>query len=226
MAYLLHLDTATEICSVSLFNNSEHIATKLSEEKNSHSKLIPIFIQQLTKEHKINFSALSAVSISAGPGSYTGLRIGASIAKGMCYTLGIPMIALPTLQTMAASALAQNSGLTGVLCPMIDARRNEIYTALYDDKLNCLKPVEPLIVDTLDDFKNWSENIPLTFFGSGAEKNTSIIIDDNINNITKFRHSSEYCGTLVFNMFMHKNFVDIAYFEPDYLKVLGERIKR
>ena len=222
MARILHIETATHTCSVALSYGEELILFKESHIDKSHASLLTVFIEELFRETGIHAEGLDAVSVSMGPGSYTGLRIGVSVAKGLAYGLGIPMLAVPTLKSMALGFLEKleidtNRDPSFLLCPMIDARRMEVYMAMYDSKLETVLDTTALIVDD-NTFHKELMNRDIYIFGSGAEKCESLINHKNSYFSSDFLNSSKYMIPLAFKLFKSKEFVDLAYFEPYYLK--------
>ncbi len=222
MAKILHIETATPTCSVALSYGRELVSFKESHIDKSHASLLTVFIDDLFKETGISATELDAVSVSMGPGSYTGLRIGVSVAKGLAYGLGIPMLAVSTLKAMALGFLKRlevekNGDHTFLLCPMIDARRMEVYLAMYDSKLETVQDVSALIVDK-NSFLKELKNRKLHFFGSGAQKCESVINHKNAFFNHDYLNSSKDLIPLAYNQFKRKEFVDTAYFEPYYLK--------
>lgn len=147
MACILCIETATPSCSVVLSNNGMIIFERVSDETMSHSAVLGVFVQEALRRLEKEKLILEAVAVSAGPGSYTGLRIGISTAKGLCFGFNIPLIGIPTLSILAAGAIRKNQGKPAFYCPMIDARRMEVYAAVYDERMNELLPTEAVIVD-------------------------------------------------------------------------------
>ena len=217
MCYILNIETATTVCSVSISKNEELLACTEVNNGFTHAENLHLFIDSILKETGITAAQLHAIAVSKGPGSYTGLRIGVSAAKGLAYALNIPLISIDTLQIMAASAVTVKNE-TAVYCPMIDARRMEVYTTLYDQQLQSMQAVEALIVEesTIEKFRN---NNPIYFFGDGMPKCKELLMQLNnalfIENITP---SARHMPALAFKKFNAKVFEDVAYFEPFYLK--------
>jgi len=214
---LLLLESATEVCSVALSKGSEIIADRCLEKGNSHTEHLFPFIERVLLEGNCSISELSGVVLSIGPGSYTGLRIGASTAKGICYALNIPLIGISTLQSIVFGALdQQNEGQNILFCPMIDARRMEVFTALFNKNGEPITQVESKIIDK-DFFCRELENNIIYFCGNGMIKCKSFI-----------QHPNAYFieSTLVAQNMLHpalskfesKQFEDVAYFEPFYFK--------
>ncbi len=221
MGLILNIDTSTEVCSVSLAKNGEILANKEDHSGNNHSKLLSVFIDTVFSDAGLQMHEIDAVSISKGPGSYTGLRIGTAMAKGICFGLGKPLIVIGTLQSMALGFINHNKNLLNgkeLFCPMIDARRMEVYTAVYDYHLIVVKDTSAKIIDEKA-FKNILKDKRLYFFGNGAEK-CKTVLKNNSNAIffPGFYASSKHMVTLSEIRFKTQYFADLAYFEPYYLK--------
>jgi len=216
--YIINIETSTKVCGVSLTKNGELIDHKESNEGNSHAANLAPFIDEIIKRNNINYSNLNAIAISKGPGSYTGLRIGTSTAKGLCYSLNIPLIAINTLESMAAHAknLYSNS-FDGIFRPMIDARRMEVYSQAYSSNLEILNDVKAIVVDE-ESFKKELENSQVLFFGDGAEKCMDIINHKNAIYFDQAQASALGMVNLSFEAFKNQKFENVAYFEPFYLK--------
>jgi tRNA threonylcarbamoyladenosine biosynthesis protein TsaB len=217
MSYILNIESSSTNCSISLSLNGKVISLKeQNDEKYSHSTKLHSFIEQVLIDAKINIKQLSAVAVSKGPGSYTGLRIGITAGKGLCYALGIPLISLSTLLILAKQIKLKNDGL---IIPLIDARRNEVYSSVYDFSYNKIRKEMPEIIDE-NSFGNLASENKLYFIGNGQEKckrlikNNSNLIFSNINSLP----SSNEMALLSFEKFKNSKFEDIAYFEPEYLK--------
>lgn len=222
MPLILNIETATSVCSVSLSNGTETIAIRESHEKNIHASMVTVFANEVCAEARLGMNQLDAVAVSKGPGSYTGLRIGVSAAKGICYALDIPLISVPTLQSMALhasrSGLADRSTKKKILyCPMIDARRMEVYTALYDTGNKEIKGVEALIVDE-NAFETILDDNLIYFFGDGAAKCREILDKKELIYLEGVFNTSESMAALSAGKYKQKEFEDLAYFEPYYLK--------
>jgi tRNA threonylcarbamoyladenosine biosynthesis protein TsaB len=213
LGYILNIETATKNCSVSLAENGKTISCKeIAELGYSHAEKLHIFIEEILNENNVNFSQLDAVAVSKGPGSYTGLRIGVSSAKGLCYALNIPLISVDTL-TILASQLIE---VDGVIIPMIDARRMEVYSAIFDSKKNILRGVEAQIVDE-NSFDYITENI--SFIGDSNEKVKSVLNGINFIFHDDIKYpSAKEMSLLSYKKFIDKDFENVAYFEPFYLK--------
>jgi len=222
MPRILHIETATPTCSVALSIGDELISFKESHIDKSHASLLTVFIEDLFRETEIPPNRLDAVSVSMGPGSYTGLRIGVSVAKGLAYSLGIPMLAVSTLKAMALGfnkklEPEKNGDSIFLLCPMIDARRMEVYLAMYDSELKTIQDTTAMIVDE-NSFVDELKSGKIYFFGTGAQKCETLINHKNSFFNPEFLNSSKDLIPLAFNQYKNKEFVDIAYFEPYYLK--------
>lgn len=221
LANILLLETATSVCSVGLSINGEVRHIRESFDQNSHAERITAYIAEIMSSSELDFTELDAVAVSKGPGSYTGLRIGVSTAKGICYALSIPLIAIDTLKGLAAAALLSftNQPPSGLfLRPMIDARRMEVYTACYDLDLNLLKPTEAVILNH-ESFNTALEKINILFFGDGAAKCRDLLKDiANASFDLSIHPTVKAFGTLAERLFIEGIFEDMPYFEPFYLK--------
>lgn len=210
--YILNIETSTKNCSVSIAQNGKTIALKeVAEESFSHSEKLHVCIDNLLKENQITYKDLNAVALSGGPGSYTGLRIGTSTAKGLCFALDIPLIAVDTLLV-----LAKQVNEDSLIIPMIDARRMEVYTAIFDATHNPATPVQALVIDE-NSFAEISEKAVL--IGDGAAKCKEVLNRENFIFLDEIRYpSAREMSEISFDKFQKKEFEDIAYFEPFYLK--------
>ncbi len=223
MAYLLNLESSTEVCSVSLSKDRELIDYIENDEGQSHARLLSVFAEDLLKRNNISFQQLSAVAVSKGPGSYTGLRIGVSLAKGICYANNIPLIAICPLKSMTWHIvnnlkkynLEKESSL--LFAPMIDARRMEVYTTLFD---NTLKEISPVSADIIDEnsFNPYLNDHKLVLFGNGSDKCRQHLGSSNVLFIEDIKTSAQFMCSLSYKAFENNDFVDLAYFEPFYLK--------
>ena len=215
MAIILALDTSTKNCSVALFNGNKIIVLK---EQNSdgytHAEQLILFIEEVIKSANLTLKEIKVIAISKGPGSYTGLRIGTSTAKGLCYALSIPLISISTLKAMA-STMAKNH-VTDIYCPMIDARRMEVFSGIYNVENNEIREIQADVVDE-QTYANFLNNEVL-FFGDGALKCKEIINHKNAKFLEGVYPSAKDLGKLANAKFMNKDFEDVAYFEPFYLK--------
>ena len=214
MGWILNLETSTKVCSVNLARDGVTMAERdLFSENYSHAENLTVFIQDVIKMAEVSMDRIDAVAISAGPGSYTGLRIGCSTAKGLCFGLGIPLIAIDSLQALAAMVKA-NSDL---ICPMFDARRMEVYAALYNSNLDVVKAVQPIVLEEYR-FEDYLDSQRILFLGPGAEKTEKVIQNPNATFDLDTMVSAKGMTMLSHKKFLDRNFVDTAYFEPLYLK--------
>ena len=215
---ILHIETSTELCSVALSRGDQCLVVKENSDGRNHATMLTPFIEEALKSEGICVDQLDAVSVSAGPGSYTGLRIGLSTAKGLCYGAGIPLIAVSTLQAMSLGFMQRHSVEDcELLCPMIDARRMEVYTALFDNNGNEIKGISAEII-TEESFAEQLAKHRIYFFGNGAAKCRSAIVHPNALFPDDFIHSARYMIQPALQAFNSQRFEDVAYFEPFYLK--------
>ncbi|MFO7851933.1 MAG: tRNA (adenosine(37)-N6)-threonylcarbamoyltransferase complex dimerization subunit type 1 TsaB [Bacteroidota bacterium] len=212
---ILCIETSTAICSVALCQRGNLIDKRESSEGKSHSSLLTVFIQDILKEAGTDAAGLDAVAVSKGPGSYTGLRIGVSAAKGIAYAAEIPLIALATTELMYRGARAR--GEYDYYCPLIDARRMEVYTAVYDKKGNEIEAIRAEILEE-DSFAGILDRGTVLFFGDGATKCRMKVRHPSAFFDEAFLISSEYMCQPALEAFNKKKFEDVAYFEPFYLK--------
>ena len=209
--YILSIETATKNCSVSISKNGELFALKeICEANFSHAEKLHQFIQDTLKESQITFEDLSAVAISKGPGSYTGLRIGVSSAKGLCFALDIPLISVLTLEALAHATKVEH----GFIIPLLDARRQEVFTAVFDKDYNIVKDTFNYILDE----NSFAEYDKICFLGDGAAKTKEIINHKNAVFLEGYFPSAKEMVALSYNKFSQQKFEDVAYFEPFYLK--------
>jgi len=214
MAYILSLETTTTNCSVTLSNKEEILAVKeLNNANYSHAESLHVFISEVLKEANIEISKLDAIAVSKGPGSYTGLRIGVSAAKGLCFALDIPLISVSTLESLASQLEIDE----GYIVPMLDARRMEVYSAIYDSKNNLVRDIKAQIIDESSFYEQLQKG-PVYFIGNGVEKTQKIINHENVNFIMGKFPSSLQMVTLAYAKYTKSDTEDVAYFEPFYLK--------
>lgn len=214
MAWILTIETATVNCSVSLFQGA--VLRSCREDRSSdytHAERLHVFIGEVLQEAGLTARELQAVAVSKGPGSYTGLRIGVAAAKGLCFALDIPLIALPTLRIMAEAAPLRE----GVLIPMLDARRMEVYSAVFDAQMQPLRETRAEIL-TADSFAPYLTGPPVHLLGSGAAKCRELLKNPAFRFHPGVLPSSLEMGSLAFAAFREGRFEDLAYFEPYYLK--------
>lgn len=224
MALILSIETGTDICSVALANDGELMALRESDEGRDHAKKVALFVDELLRETGVQPSDLDAVAVGKGPGSYTGLRIGVSFAKGLCYALNIPLIAVGSLNALTEVAredydagildVEDEEWASAVLCPMVDARRMEVYTQVFDNSGNALSDVVAEVVAE-NSFNEWRERGKFVMFGNGAAKCTELLPDALLVSVSP---SARGIVRLAEEAFTAGAFEDIAYFEPFYLK--------
>jgi tRNA threonylcarbamoyladenosine biosynthesis protein TsaB len=214
---ILLLETATTACSVALCEAGDVIAVKEINERNVHASLLTLFIEDVMKTSGKKYSDLDAVAVSKGPGSYTGLRIGVSTAKGICYALDIPLISVDTLEAMAHGILKQEKiHASAFLIPMIDARRMEVYTAIYKADLSLIEPVTAKIVDS-NTFNYYGDN-RLILFGDGSYKFQELFEESSHIRFLGFENSAAHLSHLADKKLSSGEIENMAYFEPFYLK--------
>lgn len=213
MSYILSIETATKICSVAVHLEGKVISLAQNFGEKTHAERIHALIQNVLAESKIGMQQLQTIAISAGPGSYTGLRIASALAKGLCFGLQIPLIAVDTLQSMALA-----TSISGFLtCPMLDARRMEVYCALFDSQNTKIAHTEAKIID-VHSFEMALETNKIIFLGDGAAKCKDIITHKNAFFLDNIHPSAVQIGELAYKKFLSNQVEDIAYFEPHYLK--------
>ncbi|MEQ7800588.1 tRNA (adenosine(37)-N6)-threonylcarbamoyltransferase complex dimerization subunit type 1 TsaB [Pedobacter sp. ASV1-7] len=217
MATILQLETATQVCSAAISINGETVALKEQMASNIHAGSLTLFIKDVMDTAGLKFTDLDAIAVSKGPGSYTGLRIGVSTAKGLCFALDLPLIGVDTLQMMSAGFLATQEGYEGSICAMIDARRMEVFTALFDTQLNYIGTTEAKIIDE-HSFINELNAGKITFIGDGALKCAAVIQNANASFSELNFNSAANMSKLAFKAYNNAEFEDVAYFEPFYLK--------
>jgi tRNA threonylcarbamoyladenosine biosynthesis protein TsaB len=223
MAAILIIETSTEICSIALSVNGQVIDLIESDEGQNHARLTTVFAEELLKRNHIKPGLLDAVAVSKGPGSYTGLRIGVSTAKGICYAGSIPLIAIGTLEAMAKHVSLNRVQLglpesnQTLFCPMIDARRMEVFSMLLDSEGCLIKPISAQIIDELFLADELKLN-QIVFFGNGSEKCRKVLESPNAIFIGNIKASAQHLAELVNEAYTKKEFEDVAYFEPFYLK--------
>ncbi len=213
VSLLLNIDTAVQSASVCLADGDRVLATKINPSQKDSAAWLHVAIQDLLTENGVHPNQLKAIAVSAGPGSYTGLRVGMAAAKGLCYALSIPLISISTLQMMAA---AINDPEADLLCPMIDARRMEVFTALFDVSLNEVMPPTNLIL-TPDSFNGWLQKHRILFFGNGSQKAMDLFENSNV----AFAASTATAQDMILlsaKKFQEGQFASLAYSEPYYGK--------
>lgn len=218
MSCILSIETSTDVCSVAMSENGQCIFKKEDHSGPNHAVSLGVFVDEalsFTDNHAI---PLGAVAVSQGPGSYTGLRIGVSMAKGICYGRDVPLLAVPTLEVMAVSVLLNHEiEEDALLCPMIDARRMEVYSAIYDRALKPQRETRADIVDG-DTYREFLDRHPVYFFGNGAAKCMETINHPNAHLIKGIEPLAKYMFPLAERRWVQKEYEDVAYFVPFYLK--------
>lgn len=222
MALILNIESSTEVCSVSLSRNGEILETIEDLTGQNHSMLLTVFIEEILRKSDIPMHSLDAVAVSGGPGSYTGLRIGVASAKGICYAIHKPLIAITSLASMARHVITNSgkfhlSGENLLFCPMIDARRMEVYTAIFDSDAVMVREIKADIIDSESFHSFFTEN-KIVFFGNGADKCINTITHPNAIFVDGIKTSAAFMNDLSQEAFSKKEFQDVAYYEPFYLK--------
>lgn len=219
MAVILHIETSTNVCSVAVSEDGQCIFDQVERGGMSHAEKLGTMVDEalsFTDNHAIPFDA---VAVSCGPGSYTGLRIGVSMAKGVCYGRDLKLISIPTLELLCVPPLLGEkiADEASLLCPMLDARRMEVYAGLYS---RALKPVRPIQADvvTSETYQEWLDKGPVYFFGNGAAKCMDVINHPNARLIEDVEPLAKWMMPLAERRFLNGQFEDVAYFEPFYLK--------
>jgi tRNA threonylcarbamoyladenosine biosynthesis protein TsaB len=221
MIHILHIETSTKVCSVALSLNGKTISIKETEKDGySHGENLTLFIQDVLKQADISLKDINAVSVASGPGSYTGLRIGVSTAKGLCYPLNIPLIAIDALTSLKEIAKVKYPEST--LSPLIDARRMEVYNSFYSSSNELLKPISADIIEQ----NSYSEFEPFVYFGDGAEKLKELWKSRNCIADLSIKSSAKGQAKLAFEKYQNQDFEDLAYFEPFYLKDFVSNTKK
>lgn len=214
MAYILNIETSTTNCSVALSKNGELIGFKEDNSSEySHAERLHVYIDEVLKIAQVSIDQLHAIAISKGPGSYTGLRIGVSAAKGLCFALNLPLISVPTLEALAH----QIEDPKGSIIAMLDARRMEVYSAIYDIQHNETRSTQAEVLTT-ESYQELLELSPVYFIGNGVQKTKGIITHKNAKFIEDKLPSSKQMCALSYAKFKMDAFEDVAYFEPFYLK--------
>jgi len=216
MSYFINIETSTDICSVCLSNNSEVIDKRENQSRN-HASTTALYVQELLQANNLAVKDLAGVAVSKGPGSYTGLRIGTSTGKGLAYQANIHLLTIDTLQAMALEASKRIDDANAIICATIDAGRNEVYSELFDMEN---RPVRNCIAEIITDesYADILNNRKVVFVGNGAQKISKIIINQNAVFLTDIATSAAYMAPLTYKAFLEKDFADVAYFEPFYLK--------
>ncbi len=222
MAVILSIETSTSVCSAALHNNGELISAKEIHTPHSAASQLAVQIAELFSDNSIEKQQVNAVAVSSGPGSYTGLRIGAATAKGLCFGWNVPLIAIDSLTILSLAVHGVHP--SSRLCPMIDARRMEVYCCLQNSALNLISPIEARVID----FESFSVELgagPIFFFGDGSGKCKQLITHPNAHFIENIFPSAANMGKKAAQMFEAGEFVDVASFEPFYLKEFAAKTK-
>lgn len=218
MSCILHIETSTEVCSVALSEDGQCIFSKEDMQGPSHAVTLGVYVDEALSFANSHAIPLDAVAVSCGPGSYTGLRIGVSTAKGVCYGMDLKLLSVPTLKVMCVPILLRDIlPDDALLCPMIDARRMEVYAAVYDRALREVRPVQADIVDE-QSYLEYLEKHPVYFFGNGAAKCKEKITHPNAHFLDDVHPLAKWMFPLAERQMMTGQFEDVAYFEPFYLK--------
>lgn len=214
---IISIETATRVCSVALHENGLLLGLSEMFTEKSHSRNLTVMIRDLMKRCGREINELDAVAVSKGPGSYTGLRIGSSAAKGLCFGCDTPLIAVDTLRAMAKGLNYLNTDKTCYIVPLLDARRMEVYTAVYDQNLQEVEPVRPEIIDE-NAYSDLLAKHQVIFGGNAAEKTRSVIKHANACFAVYFYTSAKFIGELAYEQWLQNMITEPAYFEPTYLK--------
>lgn len=219
MSCILYIETSTNVCSVAVSEDGKVIFDKADRTGNNHAEALGSFVDEAMSFADSHAIPLDAVAVSSGPGSYTGLRIGVSMAKGVCYALNLPLLSVPTLELMCVPVLLRNEEIEdeALLCPMIDARRMEVYAALYDRALKPVRGIQADVVDA-DTYRQWLEDRPVYFFGNGAAKCMDTINHPNAHLIEGIEPVAKWMMPLAERKMLNDIHEDVAYFVPYYLK--------
>ncbi len=213
---VLSIETASSVCSVALHQESKLIAFFELHTEKSHNEVLTLLIQEICKQNKCQFSEISAVAVSKGPGSYTGLRVGVATAKGLCYALQKPLIGINTLQAMLEQVIPFYPAHT-LFCPMLDARRMEVYCLIANHQKELLVPTSAVVVEN-GTFHEYLSQGKVVFFGNGAEKCQKVISHPNAIFLEGIYPMAKYVGKLAWIKYQKKEFENLFYFEPYYLK--------
>ncbi len=216
MSLILNLETSTKVCSVAIHDSARLVATTEVHIEQSHATKLASLIDEVKNLAGIEMKQLAAVAISSGPGSYTGLRIGTSTAKGLCFSLGIPLISIGSLELLAFQMKVYNLQ-QAYLCPMIDARRMEVYCLITDSSLKIIHPVEAKVIDELS-FREYLDKNKILFFGDGSDKCSDKIVHENAHFISGVYPKASHLGFMALEKFKRNEVEDIVNFEPHYLK--------
>jgi tRNA threonylcarbamoyladenosine biosynthesis protein TsaB len=216
MALILSIETSASVCSTALHLEGQLIDTIEVSEPQTHAAKLAVSIEALLKRNSLPINKVEAVAVSSGPGSYTGLRIGTSVAKGICMGLNIPLIDIPTLSFLA-DYVSQTYNNDTFFCPMIDARRMEVYAQVFDNKLSAVTGTEAIIIDE-NSFRELLDRQSVLFFGDGSGKCKSVILHNNAGFLDGIYPKSAWMGPVAEQRFKSRQFADLTEFTPFYLK--------
>lgn len=214
MTHILSIETSTPICSVAIHSDGSLRALAEINESGAHAERLMLLVEEVLQKAGLEFSQLDAIAVSEGPGSYTGLRIGVSTAKGLAFGLGKPLIGVNTLQALASAALLEGGEL---VIPVLDARRMEVYREVFDQKLDSVAALDSEVLEE-NSFENFLDAHRVYFLGDAVEKVQSVVVHENARFLTDKTFSAENMGGLAFQKFQRGEFADLAYFVPNYLK--------
>ncbi|MBP5582600.1 MAG: tRNA (adenosine(37)-N6)-threonylcarbamoyltransferase complex dimerization subunit type 1 TsaB [Bacteroidales bacterium] len=219
MKRILSIETATSVCSDAIHEDGKCVAIKELNEPNAHSEKLTVLIEDLLKERNLQIADCNAIALSKGPGSYTGLRIGASVAKGLCYTCSLPLITVDTLQALALSCkdLVNNDDEGNIYMPMLDARRREVYTSQWDWQMKNVRETNALVV-TYEAKGSFEPTKHYFLCGDGSNKCRATLEGDNVTFVDGIYTTAKTIGDIASEMYDRQEFDDVAYFEPFYLK--------
>jgi tRNA threonylcarbamoyladenosine biosynthesis protein TsaB len=215
MAVILSIETSTSVCSAALHEKGTLLAIRELQTPHSAASQLAVQIEELLYDTGIGKNSISAVAVAGGPGSYTGLRIGSSTAKGLCYGLGIPLIAIDSLWVLASQVIDASG--TNLFCPMIDARRMEVYCAILDNSLTCIEETHARIIDE-NSFRSLLDTQTISFFGDGAKKCRDLIRHPHAIFLENIYNTAGVMGKLAYHKFLAGQFENQELFEPNYLK--------
>lgn len=216
MSLILSIETSAKICSVAIHNQGNLVTTKEIHIEHSHASKLAVLIDEIIRESSVEVKQVAAVAVSSGPGSYTGLRIGTSTAKGLCYAWDVPLISLGSLELLAHQMNAENPS-RGYLCPMIDARRMEVYCEVFDAYLNVVKPIEAKVIES-GSFAELLDRHEIIFFGDGSDKCREQIMHPNATFVSGVYAAASGMGVPAYRKFQRQAFENVSDFEPRYLK--------
>lgn len=224
MSYILNIDTATESASVCLSKEETVLYMLTSDDQKNHAGFIQPAIAEILQKSELQLTDLSAIAVTGGPGSYTGLRVGMATAKGLCFAINKPLIIVNTLEVMAIAAIEAVDEAISCFCPLIDARRMEVFTAIYNRELKIQLEPQALVLEE-QTFANFLEKETVCFSGSGMKKLSKFLSHPNAR-FEEVKHDSSHLASLSLKAFSRKDFADLAYSEPLYLKPFFDTAKK